>query len=37
MNALEESVAALDSESKRQFKEVRRLVFALAVPPSKEQ
>ena len=37
LDAVEKSVALLDADSKRQFKELRTLVFSLAVPPAKEQ
>jgi ORF6N domain len=37
LNALEKSVVVLDADSKRQFKELRTLVFSLAMPPVKEQ
>ncbi|HET9864690.1 MAG TPA: ORF6N domain-containing protein [Steroidobacteraceae bacterium] len=34
---LEKSVAVMDADTKRQFKELRAVVFALASPPAKEQ
>ena len=37
LDALEKSVAVLDADAKRQFKELRSAVFALASPPTKEQ
>jgi hypothetical protein len=37
LDALEKSVVVLDADSKRQFKELRTLVFSLAMPPTKEQ
>jgi hypothetical protein len=37
LDALEKSVAVLDADSRRQFKELRTLVFSLAMPPGKEQ
>ena len=37
LQALEKSVVVLDADSRRQFKELRTLVFSLATPPSKEQ
>jgi hypothetical protein len=37
LDALEKSVAVLDADSRRQFKELRALVFSLAMPPAKEQ
>ncbi|MCC7462225.1 MAG: ORF6N domain-containing protein [Gammaproteobacteria bacterium] len=37
LDDLEKSVVILDADSKRQFKELRRLVFSLAMPPIKEQ
>ena len=37
LDALEKSVAVMDADTKRQFKELRAVVFALATPPSKEQ
>ena len=37
LDALEKSVAVMDANTKRQFKELRAVVFALATPPTKEQ
>ena len=37
LDALEKSVVILDADSRRQFKELRALVFSLAVPPASEQ
>jgi len=37
LDTLEKSVAVMDADSKRQFKELRAVVFALATPPAKEQ
>jgi hypothetical protein len=37
LDALEKSVAVMDADTKRQFKELRAVVFALATPPAKEQ
>jgi hypothetical protein len=37
LDALERSVAVLDADSRRQFKELRTLVSSLAVPPAQEQ
>lgn len=37
LDALEKSVVVLDADSRRQFKELRALVFSLAMPPGKEQ
>jgi len=37
LDALEKSVAVMDADTKRQFKELRAVVFALATPPTKEQ
>jgi hypothetical protein len=37
LDTLEKSVAVMDADTKRQFKELRAVVFALASPPSKEQ
>jgi hypothetical protein len=37
LDALEKSVAIMDSDTKRQFKELRAVVFSLATPPAKEQ
>jgi len=37
LDALEKSVAVLDADTRRQFKELRAVVFALAAPPAKEQ
>jgi hypothetical protein len=37
LDALEKSVIVLDADSKRQFKELRALVFSLAMPPGKAQ
>ena len=36
LGALEKSLAILDADTRRQFKELRALVFALAAPPAKE-
>jgi hypothetical protein len=36
LDALEKTVAVLDADSRRQFKELRTLVFSLALPPGKE-
>lgn len=36
LDALEKSVAILDADSRRQFKELGTLVFSLAIPPGKE-
>src|SRR5690349_9618940 len=33
LDALEKSVAVMDADTKRQFKELRAVVFALATPP----
>jgi hypothetical protein len=35
LDALEKTVAVLDADSRRQFKELRTLVFSLAMPPGK--
>jgi hypothetical protein len=37
LDELEKSVAVLDADTKRQFKELRSVVFSLAMPPAKEQ
>ncbi len=37
LDALEKTVVVLDADSRRQFKELRALVFPLAMPPDKEQ
>ena len=37
LDALEKSVAVMDADTKRQFKELRAVVFALASPPAREQ
>lgn len=37
LDALEKSVAVLDADARRQFKELRAVVFALASPPTQEQ
>jgi phage regulator Rha-like protein len=37
LQALEKTVTVLDADSRRQFKELRALVFSLAMPLSKEQ
>jgi hypothetical protein len=37
LDMLEKSVAVLDADTKRQFKELRAVVFALASPPTQEQ
>lgn len=37
LDALEKSVAVMDADAKRQFKELRAAVFALADPPVREQ
>jgi hypothetical protein len=37
LDSLEKSVAVLDADAKRQFKELRAIVFALAGPPVREQ
>lgn len=37
LDALEKSVAVLDADAKRQFKELRAAVFSLASPPAREQ
>ena len=37
LDALEKSVVILDADSRRQFKELRTLVFSLAMPPGQEQ
>ena len=37
LDALEKSVAVLDADSRRQFKELRALVFSMATPPAREQ
>ncbi len=37
LDALEKSLAIMDADTRRQFKELRAVVFALASPPAKEQ
>jgi hypothetical protein len=37
LDALEKAVAVMDADTKRQFKELRAVVFALVSPPAKEQ
>jgi hypothetical protein len=37
LDALEKSLTILDADTRRQFKELRAVVFALAAPPVKEQ
>jgi hypothetical protein len=37
LDALEKSFAVMDADTKRQFKELRAVVFALASPPAKVQ
>jgi hypothetical protein len=37
LDALEKSLVILDADTRRQFKELRAVVFALAAPPTKEQ
>ena len=37
LDALEKTVVVLDANSRRQFKELRTLVFSLAMPPAKDQ
>ncbi|HEV7606336.1 MAG TPA: hypothetical protein VGO61_03325 [Steroidobacteraceae bacterium] len=37
LDVLEKSVAVMDADTKRQFKELRAVVFSLASPPAKEQ
>jgi len=37
LDALEKSLAIMDADTRRQFKELRAVVFALAAPPAKEQ
>lgn len=37
LDTLEKSVAVMDADTRRQFKELRAVVFALAAPPAKEQ
>jgi len=37
LDALEKSLAILDADTRRQFRELRSVVFALAAPPAKEQ
>ena len=37
IDALEKSVAIMDADTRRQFTELRAVVFALAAPPAKEQ
>ena len=37
LDVLEKSVAVMDADTRRQFKELRAVVFALASPPTKEQ
>jgi hypothetical protein len=37
LDALEKSVAVLDADPKRQFRELRSIVFSLAMPPTTGQ
>jgi hypothetical protein len=37
LDALEKTVVVLDANSRRQFKELRTLVFSLAMPPAKDR
>ena len=37
LDVLEKSFVVLDADSRRQFKELRTLVFSLAMPPAKDQ
>jgi hypothetical protein len=37
LDSLEKSVAVLDADAKRQFRELRAIVFALAGPSVREQ
>ena len=37
LDELEKSVAVLDADTRRQFKELRAVVFSLASPPTREQ
>jgi hypothetical protein len=37
LDALEKSLAILDADTRRQFTELRAVVFALAAPPRREQ
>jgi hypothetical protein len=37
LDELEKSVAVLDADTRRQFKELRAVVFSLASPPVREQ
>ncbi len=37
LHALEKSVAMLDAETRRRFKELQAVVFSLASPPTREQ
>ena len=37
LDALEKSLAIMDADTRRQIKELRAVVFALAAPPAKEQ
>ena len=37
LDVLEKNAAVTSAESRRQFKELRTLVFSLAMPPAKEQ
>ena len=37
LDALEKSVTVLDADTKRQFKELRAVVFSLAPPPTQQQ
>jgi len=37
LDSLEKSVAVLDADTRRQFKELRAVVFSLAGPPTREQ
>jgi len=37
LDALEKSVTVMDADAKRQFRELRSIVFSLAMPPTKGQ
>lgn len=37
LDVLEKSLAVLDADTRRQFKELRAVVFSLASPPTREQ
>lgn len=37
LDALEKSVAVLDADTRRQFRELRAVVFSLASPPRRQQ